>query len=112
MSSNNQKNEFPLDIGRYSRRDVIKGGLGLAGMLAFGEAPGIIVKSMAGMRQGMVSSESLPYDAEVQYIESNGTQYIDTGVIPKNTIGARMLLLVKGNHNDRIILMAGGDSVG
>ena len=28
------------------------------------------------------SRKALPYDADVEYIESTGTQYIDTGVIP------------------------------
>ena len=30
--------------------------------------------------------KGLPYDAEVEYLESSGTQYIDTGIIPKNAI--------------------------
>lgn len=29
----------------------------------------------------------LPYDAEVEYLESTGKQWIDTGVIPNNNIG-------------------------
>lgn len=32
-------------------------------------------------------NKSMPYDAEIEYIESTGTQYIDTGlVIPQTTI--------------------------
>lgn len=31
-------------------------------------------------RNGMVVREPLPYDAEVQYLQSTGTQYIDTGI--------------------------------
>ena len=27
-----------------------------------------------------------PYDAEVEYLESNGTQYIDTGIVMANRI--------------------------
>jgi hypothetical protein len=29
----------------------------------------------------------LPYDAEIEYLESTGTQYIDTGITPGNTYG-------------------------
>lgn len=29
----------------------------------------------------------LPYDAEIEYLESSGTQYIDTGIIPDDTYG-------------------------
>ena len=28
-----------------------------------------------------------PYDKELKYLESNGTQYIETGIIPKNNTG-------------------------
>lgn len=35
----------------------------------------------------MLMNKSMPYDAEIEYIESTGTQYIDTGlVIPQTTI--------------------------
>lgn len=33
-------------------------------------------------RRLMMVGKALPYDAEVEYIESNGTQYIDTGFYP------------------------------
>lgn len=29
----------------------------------------------------------LPYDAEIEYLESSGTQYINTGVVPTNSTG-------------------------
>ena len=35
------------------------------------------------VRYGGVFARELPYDAEVEYIESSGTQYIDTGVNPE-----------------------------
>ena len=36
-------------------------------------------------RNGFAVGKSLPYDAEVEYLESTGTQWIDTGVkIEKN----------------------------
>ena len=32
------------------------------------------------MRNGLMAGKRLPYDAEVEYLESTGTQWIDTGV--------------------------------
>lgn len=32
----------------------------------------------------VVSTEALPYDAEVEYLQSSGTQYINTGIKPTN----------------------------
>ena len=41
---------------------------------------------MLGARTAAWSGKALPYDADVEYIESTGTQYIETGVIPdRNT---------------------------
>lgn len=54
----------------------------------------------------------LPYDAQVEYIESDGNQYIDTGVIPNETIGAKMNFTIVKNTSDKVILMAGGDNAG
>lgn len=44
----------------------------------------------------------LPYDAEVEYLESTGTQYIDTGVCPSNTTGfyVRVMRLESINANN------------
>lgn len=33
-------------------------------------------------RRQMMMSKSLPYDAEIEYLESSGKQYIDTGIVP------------------------------
>ena len=41
--------------------------------------------------------KGLPYDAEVEYLESDGTQYINTGVIPTNTIGVEIGILYSNN---------------
>lgn len=55
---------------------------------------------------------SLPYDAEVEYIAANGTQYINTGIVP--TIGSTKVLFecqFTGNYNTTQILVghaAGG----
>lgn len=34
-------------------------------------------------RRLMMSGRALPYDAELEYLQSDGTQFIDTGIIPK-----------------------------
>ena len=66
-----------------TRRDVIKSGAGIAAILAAGRAPAALVKSMLGARMTIASgAKRLPYDAEVEYLESTGTQWIDTGVVP------------------------------
>ena len=39
------------------------------------------------MSGGSLLMKALPYDAEIEYLESTGTQWIDTGIIPdSNTI--------------------------
>ena len=40
---------------------------------------------MLGARTGAWSVKQLPYDAEVEYLESTGTQYINTGFVPTYT---------------------------
>ena len=49
-------------------------------------------------------SNKLPSDyQEVEYIESTGTQYIDTGIIPNNTINIDMNLKVTNSINSVIL---------
>ena len=36
-------------------------------------------------RRMMMGGSALPYDAEVEYLQANGYQYIDTGIIPNHT---------------------------
>lgn len=36
--------------------------------------------SLINLRNALMAGKRLPYDAEVEYLESTGTQYIDTGV--------------------------------
>jgi hypothetical protein len=58
-------------------------------------------KVMVGSsRADFVSKPALPYDAEIEYIESSGTQYIDIDVIPTTSTVAKikfMNLVVTGN---------------
>ena len=80
-----------------TRRDMLKSGAGLAAILAAQSAPAIIVRSMVAARNSIgmkAGGEKLPYDAEVEYLESTGTQqiaaqYIDTGVVP--TVNSRFI---------------------
>lgn len=39
-------------------------------------------------------SKRKPYDAEVEYLESTGTQYIDTGITVKEKTGVRIKMIV------------------
>ncbi|MBQ5795022.1 MAG: hypothetical protein IIW14_03410 [Kiritimatiellae bacterium] len=37
---------------------------------------------LINMRNAMMAGKRLPYDAEVEYLESTGTQWIDTSIVP------------------------------
>lgn len=67
-----------------TRREIVKAGAGLAAIIASGKAPASLVRSMLGIRNAMTAPKRLPYDAEVEYLESTGTQWIDTGIAPGN----------------------------
>lgn len=65
-----------------TRRNILKGGAGLAAILASGKAPAYIVKSIVAARNSIgikSGGAKVPYDAEVEYLESTGTEYIDLG---------------------------------
>ena len=57
-----------------------KFGLGIAAIIAAQRAPAALVRSLVAGRQIAATGTRLPYDAEVEYLESTGTQYIDTGL--------------------------------
>ena len=66
-----------------TRRNILKGGAGLAAILASGKAPAALVKAMLAARKsiGMKSGGAkLPYDAEVEWIATDGLSWIDTGI--------------------------------
>lgn len=67
-----------------TRREIItKCGTGLASILAARRAPAALVRSMLAARNTTLPGNvSLPYKKQVAYIQSSGTQYIDTGVVP------------------------------
>lgn len=52
-------------------------------LMAMGLSVAAPIKSIVGGKHCGMSGAKLPYDAEVEYLESTGTQYIDTGVIFK-----------------------------
>lgn len=51
---------------------------------------------MIAARHSMMDGK-LPYDAEVEYLESNGTQYINTGIVPNNNSKADIVLSANMN---------------
>lgn len=63
------------------------------------------------MNSRAITIRDLPYDSEVAYIESTGTQWIDTGVKIDDTCGYKVSYMAL-NNNDRIILgvKGSGDS--
>ena len=40
---------------------------------------------LINLRNALMAGKRLPYDAEVEFLESSGTQYIDTGIVPTTT---------------------------
>ena len=52
-------------------------------------------------RRGMMAGKTLPYDAEIEYIESTGTQWIDTGVAPVNIgkLSSNFMPFSTGNYS-------------
>lgn len=63
-----------------TRREILKAGAGLTAILAAGKAPAYLVRSMLGVRNALMTGKRLPYDAEIEYLESTGVQWIDSGV--------------------------------
>ena len=45
------------------------------------------------------SAEEMPYDAEIDYLKGSVSQYIDTGITAKNTIGVELEVTVLPNLN-------------
>ena len=84
-----------------TRREIIKGGVGLAAILAAGRSPAFLRKSMIAARQTINGDvgKSLPYDAEVEYLESTGTQYIDTGIIAYLGTSLHLIMSPRETYN-------------
>ena len=68
-----------------TRRAFIYGGM--AAILASRRAPAFCIAMRNGMtRPSGAPTPPLPYDAEVEYLQSTGTQYIDTGVAARRNL--------------------------
>lgn len=52
---------------------------------------------LINLRNALMAGKRLPYDAEVEYLESTGTQWIDTGVLPDFDMIARITLSYQQN---------------
>ena len=45
---------------------------------------------LINLRNALMAGKRLPYDAEVEYLESTGTQWIDTGILGSNTLSFQL----------------------
>lgn len=50
---------------------------------------------LINLRNALMAGRRLPYDAEVEYLESSGTQYIDTGVVWESVTTAKIEVTVQ-----------------
>lgn len=69
--------------------------------------------SIAARNAILAGGAALPYDAEVEYLESTGTQWIDTGVkLQTPCVVETKLIPVGSNFNDRMMLgvFSGGNT--
>ena len=86
-----------------SRRDFLRGCLGLSAIIASGESPAI-VRSMVAARQSIAAGRLLPYLKRVEYIESTGTQWIAPDCIFKPS--SRLMIdfsFTRARNQQRII---------
>ena len=56
-----------------------KFGMGIAAIIAAQRAPAALIRSLIAGRHIAATGTRLPYDAEVEYLQSNANGYIDTG---------------------------------
>ena len=62
--------------------------------------------TLLNRRRYMGGGSSLPYDAEVEYIGSDGNQYLDTEIAPDNTIECEIDMMVTSVYGSQGILSA------
>lgn len=67
-----------------------KFGMGIAAMLAAQRAPAALIRSLIAGRHIAATGTRLPYDAEVEYLESTGTQWISIGMTFDETFKMEM----------------------
>lgn len=63
---------------------------------------------MLGARTAAWSGKPLPYDAEVEYLESTGTQYIDTGVLANGEFDVEYTIQTPSSADFTSQFMVGG----
>lgn len=55
------------------------------------------------MSGGLLLKKELPYDAEIEYLESTGTQYIDTGIIPDSNTGIEIVVSTSNSTDQYLV---------
>ena len=73
-----------------TRREMVKAGARLAAILASGRAPAAVVRSMLAARASICGGKKLPYKKRLQYIESTGSEYINTGIKYRSDMSIRL----------------------
>lgn len=58
---------------------------------------------LINLRNALMAGKRLPYDAEVEYLESTGTQYIETGILPDANTGLQLFSSLPVNTSDAYI---------
>lgn len=54
---------------------------------------------LINIRNALMAGKRLPYDAEVEYLESTGTQYIDTGLLCSGADEVAITVYIAANDN-------------
>ncbi len=62
--------------------------------------PEVTLCSIEGNKRNGMHYNYLPYDAEIEYLESTGTQYIDTGINADSNMGFSMIYSFTDLSND------------
>ena len=60
---------------------------------------------LINLRNALMAGKRLPYDAEVEFLESSGTQYIDTGVVAKPPTVAELNFRWVGTPTGDVVLL-------
>jgi hypothetical protein len=91
-----------------TRREIIKSGLGLAGIIAAGKAPAALVRSLIAARSAMVGGgnavSNVPY-FDVNPSKANNAAWFDTGLVATNS--TRIEMCVAFTEENRSFLSCG-----
>lgn len=85
-----------------SRRDVLKAGVGIAGIVAAGKSPAVMI----ALRNSFIGPR-FPYDKEVEYLESTGVQCINSGVPVTPDVGFYTVCEVFGQTSNEYPTIVG-----